>query len=264
MPVEVHGISGVPKAGDILVVLDEERKARQIGLYRQQKQRKNELFQVQRATTLEELSDQIQKGETKELNVVIKADVQGSIEALTESLKRYDTQDVKLRIIHKGVGAISEMDVILAGSSNAIIVGYNIKPDSHIQQISKGKVDIRYYKIIYEVITDIKDAMKGLLPPVLKETLLGRAEIRSLFNVPKIGIIAGSYVTDGKIIRGSHIRLIRNDVVIYKGKMASLKRFKDDVKEVLTGFECGIGIHDFNNIESHDIIESFNYEEVPV
>ncbi len=262
MPVEVHGLSGVPQAGDILTVLSEEKKARQVGIYRQQKQRENSLVQVKRVT-LEDLSERFLKGEIKDLNVIIKADVQGSVEALAESLKKCDVEDVKLKILQKGVGAITEMDVLLAAASSAIIIGYRIKPDLKIQLLAKGEgVDVRAYDVIYNVISDIQKAVTGLLKPVLKEVFLGRAEIRNLFTVPKAGVVAGSFVIDGKIIRGSNVRLIRDSAVIYEGKMASLRRFKDDVKEVSSGFECGIGIQNFNDIKPNDIIESYNIEEV--
>lgn len=262
MPVEVIGLSGVPRAGDNLIVVDDEKKARQVSMFRQQKKREAELARA-RKITLEELYDKIQEGDVEELKIIIKADVQGSIEALLKALQELSTDSIKVSVIHTSVGAIVESDVMLASASNAIIIGFNVKSDLKVQQIAEQeKASIRFYSVIYDVISDVKKAMEGLLKPIFEEKILGRAEVRDTFKVSKIGTIAGSFVLDGKIVKGGNIRLLRDNVVIYDGKMSSLKRFKDDVKEVLSGYECGIGIESFNDLKVDDIIESYTYEEV--
>ena len=262
MPIEIIGLSGVPEAGDSFIVVEDEKKSRQVGLFRQQKKRAVELGKAKKIT-LEELYDKIQDEDVKELKTIIKADVHGSIEALVKALEDLSTDTIKVDIIHNSVGGILESDVMLASASNAIIIGFNVKSDPKVQQIAEHeKVSIRFYSIIYDVISDIKKAMEGLLEPILEERILGRAEVRNTFKVSRIGIIAGSFVLDGKVVKGENVRLLRDNVVVYDGKMTSLKRFKDDVKEVQTGYECGIGVESFNDLKVADIIESYTYEEV--
>jgi len=262
IPVEVIGFDDVPQAGDTLIVVPEERVAKQISLYRQEKIREKELSKLSKVT-LEELYDKIKKGEVKELNVIIKADVQGSIEAIKEALKKLSTEDLKINVLHDGVGGITETDVNLASASNAIIIGFNVRPVSKAQTLAEQEgVDIRTYTVIYDAISDIKKALEGMLEPTYKEHILGRAKVLQLFNIHKVGTIAGSLVIDGKVVRGSHARLLRDNVVIYNGRISSLKRFKDDVKDCQQGLECGIGIENFNDIKVGDIIESYEMEEV--
>ncbi len=263
VPVEVIGFSGVPVAGERFVVLDEERKARQVAEFRMNKQRTAEMAAM-RKVTLEDLHSQIQEGTVKELFIVLKADVQGSAGAIVDALEKLSTAAVKLKVIHSSVGAINETDVMLAAASNAIILGFNIRPEPKAAEIAQREgVDVRLYNIIYNIIDDIKAAMEGLLEPTLKEKVLGRAEVRQAFHVPKVGMIAGSYVLDGVITRQSDgVRVLRDNVVVYEGKLHSLRRFKDDVREVQTGYECGIGIENFNDIKVGDIIEAFAIEKV--
>ena len=263
VPVEVIGFSGVPAAGERFVVLDEERKARQVAEFRMNKQRNADMAAM-RKVTLEDLHSQIQEGTVKELFIVLKADVQGSAGAIVDSLEKLSTPAVKLKVIHSSVGAINETDVMLAAASNAIIIGFNIRPEPKAAEIAQREgVDIRLYNIIYNIIDDIKAAMEGLLEPTLKEKVLGRAEVRQTFHVPKIGMIGGSYVTDGLITRQSEgVRVLRDNVVIYQGKLHSLRRFKDDVREVQTGYECGIGVENFNDLKVGDIIEAFTIEKI--
>ena len=262
VPVEMVGFSDVPEAGEPFIVVSEERMAKQITLYRQEKIREKELSKLSKVS-LEELYDQIKKGEVKELNVIIKADVQGSIEAVREALKKLSTDTVKVNIIHDGVGGITETDVNLASASNAIIVGFNVRPVPKAQTLAEQEgVDIRTYSVIYDAISDIKKALEGLLAPTYKEHLLGRAEVIQPFNIHKVGMVAGSLVVDGKVVNGSHARLLRDNTVIYDGRISSLKRFKDDMKDCSQGLECGIGIENFNDIKPGDIIESYEIEEI--
>ncbi len=262
MPVEVAGFTGLPEAGEPFIVLDDERIAKQIGIYRQQKKRERELARSSKVS-LEELYAKIQEGEVKELNIVVKADAQGSMEAVCNSLGKLSTDSVKVNIVHGGIGGISETDVNLATASNAIIIGFNVRPGLKGLQLAElERVDIRSYSVIYEALSDIQKAMEGLLEPTLREKILGRAEVRATFNIPKVGTVAGSYVVDGKIERGSRIRLIRDDVVIHDGRILSLKRFKEDVKDVAHGYECGIGIENFNDVKEGDVVECYEYEEV--
>ncbi|MEA5113796.1 MAG: translation initiation factor IF-2 [Geobacteraceae bacterium] len=262
MPVEVIGLTGVPDAGDVFVVLGDERQARDIAMHRQQKIRETELAKTSKLS-LEQLYEKIQKGEVKELNVVVKGDVQGSVEAVSESLRKLSTDAIRLRVINSSVGAITETDVNLATASNAIVLGFNVRPEVKAHALAeKEGVDIRLYNIIYDAVDDIKKAMEGLLEPTLKEKHLGRAEIREVFSVPKHGNVAGCYVLDGKMLRNSQVRLLRDNIVIYEGKMASLRRFKDDVKEVASGYECGISLENYNDIKPGDIIEAFEIEKV--
>lgn len=262
MPVEVIGLTGVPDAGDVFVVLPDERQAKEIAMLRQQKIREVELAKTSKLS-LEQLYEKIQMGEVKELNVVVKGDVQGSVEAVSESLRKLSTDAIKLRVINSSVGAITETDVNLATASNAIVLGFNVRPEVKAQALAeKEGVDIRLYNIIYDAVDDIKKAMEGLLEPTLKEKYLGRAEIREVFSVPKHGNVAGCYVLDGKMVRNSQVRLLRDNIVVYEGKMASLRRFKDDVKEAASGYECGISLENYNDIKPGDIIESFEIEKV--
>ncbi len=261
-PVEVVGFTDVPEAGETFIVVSEERMAKQISLYRQEKIREKELSKLSKVS-LEELYDKIKKGEVKELNVVIKADVQGSIEAVKEALKKLSTDVVKVNVLHDAVGGITETDVNLAAASNAIIIGFNVRPGPKAQLLADQEhVDIRTYSVIYDAITDIKNALEGLLEPTYKEHVLGRAQVIQLFNIRKVGMVAGSLVTDGKVVKGSHARLLRDNVVVYDGRISSLRRFKDDMKDCSQGLECGIGIENFNDIKLGDVIESYEVEAV--
>jgi translation initiation factor IF-2 len=261
-PVEVVGFTDIPEAGEAFIVVSEERMAKQISLHRQEKIRQKELSKLSKVS-LEELYDKIKKGEVKELNVIIKADVQGSIEAVKEALKKLSTDAVKVNILHDSVGGITETDVNLASASNAIIIGFNVRPGPKAQLLAEQEqVDVRTYSIIYDAITDIKNALEGLLEPTYKEHLLGRAQVIQVFNIRKVGTVAGSLVTDGKVVRGSHARLLRDSVVVYDGRISSLRRFKDDMKDCNQGLECGIGIENFNDIKLGDVIESYEIEEV--
>jgi len=262
IPVEVVGFSDVPEAGEPFIVVTEERMAKQISLYRQEKTRAKELSKLSKVS-LEELYEKIKKGEIKELNVIIKADVQGSIEAVREALGKISTEAVKVNIIHDAVGGITETDVNLASASNAIIIGFNVRPGPKAQALAEHEeVDIRTYSVIYDAISDIKNALEGLLEPTYREHFLGRAQVLQLFNIRKLGTIAGSLILDGKVVRGSHARLLRDNVVVYDGRIGSLRRFKDDMKECPQGLECGIWIENFNDIKPGDIIESYEMEEI--
>ncbi|MGI5902258.1 MAG: translation initiation factor IF-2 [Desulfitobacteriia bacterium] len=262
MPVEVQGLSEVPQAGEIFNVVDDEKMARAIAEARMEERKAEEVKQKSKIS-LDDLFEKIKDGEVKELNIIIKADVQGSVEALKQSLMQLSTEEVRVNIIHGGVGAISESDVMLAAASNAIIIGFNIRHDSNTKATAEiEEVDIRLYRVIYDAIDDIKAAMEGLLEPDYKEVISGRAEVRQIFKVPKVGTVAGCYVTEGKITRSSKVRVIRDGVVIFENDIESLKRFKDDVKEVSEGYECGIGVKNFNDIKENDILEAFFMEEV--
>ena len=261
-PVEILGLQGVPLAGDSFVSVADEAKARQVAEFRQSKQRETELVKTSKVS-LEELYDQIKSGDVKELRVVLKADVQGSVEALTEALSRMSTNEVKLRVIHGSVGGITESDILLAAASNAIVIGFNVRPESKGAALAaKEGVDVRLYTIIYEAVADVRAAMEGMLEPVYREQAHGRVEIRQTFNIQGVGTIAGCYVTEGKVQRGSLIRLLRDQVVVHEGKLASLKRFKDDVREVAAGYECGLAVEGFQDIKQGDVIEA--YERIPV
>ncbi|MDZ4165618.1 MAG: translation initiation factor IF-2 [Smithellaceae bacterium] len=261
MPVEVIGFSGVPHVGSEFVCVEDEKKARDIGEYWIRKEREKDMRSSAKIT-LEQLYEKIREG-VKDFNVIIKGDVQGSVEALSESLGKLSTSDVKLGIIHNSTGAITETDVMLASASNAIIIGFNVRPDGRVAELAEQEgVDIKLYDIIYNAIADVKAAMEGVLDPIFKEVVHGRAEVRNIFKVPKIGTVAGCYLNEGKIVRNHRVRLIRDGVVVYDGNIHSLKRFKDDVKEVLAGFECGISIDGFNDIKMGDIIEGYLKEQV--
>ncbi|ADQ14756.1 translation initiation factor IF-2 [Halanaerobium hydrogeniformans] len=260
--VEVLGLNDVPNAGDFVQVLEDEKKAKNVAAERQAEKRQQEIKQDAKVS-LEDLYKQIQEGEVKELNIIIKADVQGSIEALRASLLRLGTDEVTVNVIHTGVGGVNETDVNLASASNAIIIGFNVRPDNNALKVAeKEQVDIRTYRVIYKALEDIKDAMAGLLDPELREEVTGRAEVRATFKVPDIGIIAGAYVTDGHVNRNYDARLIRDGVVIHEGTVSSLKRFENDVREVKEGYECGIGIENYNDIKEGDIIEFYTYREI--
>jgi len=261
-PVEVLGLEGVPKAGDLFQVLEEEWRVRQIGAFRQQKLRAEAMAKSSRLT-LDHLYQQITEGNVRELPLVVKADMQGSIEALTKTLQDLPSDKVKTRVIHAGSGAITETDVMLASASNAIIIGYNVRPERSAQELAeKEKVDIRLHSIIYDIANEIRSAMVGLLEPESKEVYLGRAEVRQTFKVPKVGLVAGCSVSDGRITRNAEVRLLRDNVVVFTGKILSLKRFKDDASEVKQGYECGIGLANFNDVKLGDVIEAFKIEKV--
>jgi translation initiation factor IF-2 len=261
-PVEVQGLSGIPEAGELFVVVDEDRIARQISLHRQQKQREQEVA-VTAPASLEDLLARMKEQQTKELNIIIKADVQGSVEAVREALLGISAQEIKVKVIHGGVGGITESDVMLASASKAIIIGFNVRPSPKAAQlIEDEKIDLRLYSVIYEAIDDVRKAMEGMLAPIERETIVGRAEVRQTFHVPKIGTIAGCYVTSGKIERSSQVRLIRDDIVIHQGRIGSMKRQKEDIKESLEGYECGIGLENYGkDVKVGDIIEAFTIEK---
>ncbi|MBD8068259.1 translation initiation factor IF-2 [Bacillus sp. PS06] len=261
-PVEITGLNDVPLAGDHFMVFDDEKKARQVGEARASKQQVEQRGEKVKVS-LDDLFEHIKQGEMKEINLIVKADVQGSVEALAASLQKIDVEGVKVKIIHTGVGAITESDIILASASNAIVIGFNVRPDVNAKRTAEAEdVDIRLHRIIYKVIEEIEAAMKGMLDPEYQEKVIGQAEVRTTFKVSKIGTIAGSYVTDGKITRDSGIRIIRDGVVIFEGEIDTLKRFKDDVKEVAQNYECGITIAKFNDIKEGDVIEAFIMEEI--
>jgi translation initiation factor IF-2 len=261
-PVEILGLQGVPQAGDSFVAVADESKARQVAEFRQSKQRETELVKSSKVS-LEELYDQIKTGDVKELRVVLKADVQGSVEAITEALGRMSSDEVKLRVIHGSVGGITESDILLAAASNAIVIGFNVRPESKGSALAAREgVDVRLYTIIYEVVADVRAAMEGLLEPTFREQVQGRVEVRQTFNIQGIGTIAGCYVTEGKIQRGNLVRLTRDQVVVHEGKLGSLKRFKDDVREVAAGYECGLSIEGYQDVKQGDVIEA--YERIPV
>ncbi len=257
VPVEIYGISGVPMAGDELYVIKDEKTARQIAAYRQAKIKEKESTRSG-VVSLDDLYEKIKEGKIKGLNIVLKADVQGSLEALSESLNKLGTEEVKVKMIHSSTGAITESDVMLASASGAIVIGFRVRANPRVVRIADEEgVDIRYYDVIYNLIEDIQKAMAGLLEPIYKENVIGRADIKEVFNVPKVGTVAGCLVTDGFIERSAMVRLLRDEVVVFDGKMASLKRFKGDVKEVQTGYECGIGLESFQDIKPGDVFDFY-------
>ncbi len=261
-PVEVLGLSGVPMAGDTFVVVSDERKGRQIALGRQQKHRE-EMIVSKHRITLDDLHRRIQEGEVKELRMIIKGDVQGSIGPFRESLGRIGTDAVRLKVIHASVGAITETDVMLASASNAVIVGFHVRPEPKAQKLAEQEgVEIRLYTVIYDAINEIRQAMEGLLEPKYVERSIGRVEVRQVFAVPKVGAVAGSTVVEGKVCRDSQVRIVRDGKVVHKGRVGSLRRFKEDVREVQNGFECGVGLVNFNDIKVGDILEVFDLESV--
>ncbi|WP_369903021.1 translation initiation factor IF-2 [Bacillus manliponensis] len=261
-PVEITGLNEVPQAGDRFMAFADEKKARQIGESRAQ-----EALLAQRGEksklSLEDLFQQIKEGDVKEINLIVKADVQGSVEAMAASLRKIDVEGVKVKIIHTGVGAITESDIILASASNAIVIGFNVRPDVNAKRTAEVEnVDVRLHRIIYKVIEEIEAAMQGMLDPEFEEKVIGQAEVRQTFKVSKVGTIAGCYVTDGKITRDSGVRIIRDGVVVFEGQLDTLKRFKDDVKEVAQNYECGITIERYNDLKEGDVIEAYVMEEV--
>jgi translation initiation factor IF-2 len=261
-PISILGLDGAPTAGDKFNCFEDEREAKQIAAKRTQLMREQSV-RTQKHITLAEIGRRIALGQFKELNIILKGDVDGSVEALSDSFSKLSTEEIQINIIHKGVGAITESDVMLASASDAIIIGFNVRPAGNAKQLAdKEEIDIRNYSIIYDAIDDLKDAMEGMLSPEMKEEITGTAEIREIFKVSKVGTIAGCMVTDGKIFRNSKIRLIREGVVIYTGELATLKRFKDDVKDVSKGYDCGIQIKNYNDIEQLDLIEAFQEVEV--
>ncbi len=262
IPVEVLGLSGVPMAGDEMIALEDEKSAKQVSTHRGQKQRAKELAQTNRLS-LDKLYEQMQQGEVKDLNIIIKADVHGSNEAMVEALTKLSNEEVKVKVVHSATGTISESDISLATVTNAIIMGFNVRPTPKVRALAAAEnVDLRFYNVIYDVIKDVKGALIGLMDSTYREHVLGSAEVRDVFQIPKVGTIAGSYVTDGKFERGQNIRVIRDGVQLYDGKNSSLRRFKDDVKEVQSGYECGIGVENFNDIKVGDVLECYYLEEI--
>jgi translation initiation factor IF-2 len=261
-PVEILGLSGVPLAGDNFAAVGDERKARQIAVARQE-QHRQEAMVSQPRVTLDALHQQIEQGEVKELRMILKGDVQGSVEPLRESLERLGTERVKVNVIHTSVGAITESDVMLASASNAIVVGFNVRPEPKAQKLAEQEhVDLRLYNIIYEAINQVRSAMEGLLEPQYVERAVGRVEVRQIFNISKLGTIAGSFVLDGKVLRDASVRLVRDGRVVHTGKIGSLRRFKNDVHEVQNGQECGIGLLNYNDVHPGDVFEVYELEQV--
>jgi translation initiation factor IF-2 len=262
-PVEVAGFSDVPEAGDLFQVVQNESKAREIAQFRQEQQRRKELQPTTGKLSLEQLFDRIQEGQVKELPVVIKADVQGSVEVLRDALVKLSTEKVRVEVIHSAVGAISTNDVLLASASDAIVVGFNVRPERQATDLAeKEAVDIRLHTVIYEITDEMKKAMVGLLEPTFEEVTRGRAEVREIFKVPRVGTVAGCHVVEGVVPRNAPIRLLRDNVVVFTGRISSLKRFKEDVSEVRSGFDCGISLEGFQDLKPGDEIEAFAREEV--
>ena len=262
VPVEILGLSEVPSGGDMFYVVEDEKKARDVLAERIAK-KKEEAIQANQKASLDSLFAQIEEGKLKDLNIIVKADVQGSVEAVKQSLEKLTNEEVRVRVIHGGVGAVSESDVMLASASNAIIVGFNVRPDANAAvSAERAEVEVRLYRVIYDAIEEIQAAMKGMLEPKFKEVVQGHAEIRNTFKVSGVGTIGGAYVTDGKISRNSSVRIVRDGIVVHEGVLSSLKRFKDDVKEVASGYECGVGIENYNDIKEGDVVESFIMEEI--
>jgi translation initiation factor IF-2 len=261
-PVNLLGLDGAPTSGDRFIIMDDEREAKQIAQKRLQLQREQSV-RSQKQMTLEEIGRRLKVGDFQELNIILKGDVDGSVEALSDSLQKLTTEEIQVNIIHKGVGQISESDVLLATASQAILVGFQVRPSAQARKLAeKEEVEIRMYSIIYDAINEIRDAMEGMLSAEVKEEIMGTAEIRETFKISKIGTIAGCMVTDGVIERSNDVRIIRDGVVVYTGKLGSLKRFKDDAKEVRQGFECGLNIEKFNDIKVGDVVEAFGFTEV--
>src|SRR5216110_1022834 len=261
-PVEILGLGGVPEAGDTFVAVQDDQKARQVAEHRRTKQREAEMAKTAKVS-LDDLYQQIQTGEMKELKVVLKADVQGSVEATSDALRRLSTDDVRLNVLHGSVGGITESDVLLASASNAVVIGFNVRPEPKAAALAEREgVDIRLYTIIYEALNDVRDALEGLLEPTLQEKVLGRAEVRQAFTVSGIGQVAGCFVTDGKILRGAKARLLRDHVVVHDGRIASLKRFKEDAREVAGGYECGMSLEGYQDVKVGDVIEAYEVEQV--
>jgi len=261
MPVEIQGITGVPEAGDEFLVVEDEKQAKQVSQHRQLKKRETEILKTSKVS-LESIYEKIKEGEVKELNLVLKTDVQGSLEAIRESLSKLSTSEIKVNLVLSSTGTVTETDVMLASASDATIIGFNVRPNNKVQTLADEEaVEIRYYDVIYKLIEEIEQAMVGLLKPIYIEHTLGQAEVKEAFHISKLGTIAGSAVTNGKIVRGAKARLVRDGVVIYDGQLSSLKRFKDDAREVLSGYECGIGLENFNDIKAGDLVEAYEIEE---
>jgi translation initiation factor IF-2 len=262
IPVEILGLSGVPQAGDEATVVRDEKKAREVALYRQGKFRDVKLARQQKSK-LENMFANMEEGEVQELNIVLKSDVQGSLEAIADSLSKLSTDEVKVNIIGRGVGGITETDATLAAASNAIVLGFNVRADATARRIIETEsVDLHYYSVIYDLIDEVKSAMTGLLAPEFKQQIMGLAEVRDVFKSPKLGAIAGCMVLEGQVKRSNPIRVLRDNVVIYEGELESLRRFKDDVNEVRNGMECGIGVKNYNDVRAGDQIEVFEIVEV--
>ncbi|MBQ8562966.1 MAG: translation initiation factor IF-2, partial [Firmicutes bacterium] len=260
--VEILGLSEVPEAGDEFNAVKDDKLAMEIAENRKMKLRE-EVLARNASTTLEQLFSQIQEGETKDLNLIIKGDVNGSVGAIVSSLEKLKNENVRVKIIHTGVGTVNESDVTLAGTTGSIIIGFNVRPTTAVQTLAEREnIEIRLYRVIYDIINDVEAAMKGMLDPVFKEEVLGKAEVRSTFKVPNVGVVAGTYVQEGKMQRNAEIRLVRDGIVIHEGKISSLKRFKDDAKEVNQGYECGLGIENYNDVKEGDIIECFHMVEI--
>jgi translation initiation factor IF-2 len=261
-PVEIIGLDDEPAAGDTFQAVADEAKARQIAGFRRQKEREAAMQRSARRSLLD-LSREIAEGGIKELPLLLKTDVQGSIEALQKAISDLPSDKVRVNVLRTSTGAVTQADVLLAAASNAIIVGFNVRPDRSASDLAeKEEIEIRSYTVIYDVINDLKQAMLGLLEPTFREEVLGQAEVRELFKVPKVGIVCGCYVTDGRVLRNAEIRLLRDNVVVHTGKVGSLRRFKDDTAEVKQGYECGIGIENYNDCKLGDVIEFFRMQEV--
>lgn len=261
VPVEITGLAEVPEAGDTFDAVSDERLARELVEQRKQKA-KEDAFNATQKVTLDNLFSQLEQGEQKELNIIVKADVQGSVEAVKQSLEKLSNEEVRVKVIHGGVGAVNESDVMLAGTSGAIIVGFNVRPDPVARDSAeRDGVDIRLYRVIYDCIEEIESAMKGMLAPKYRDVEQGRVEVRTTYKISSVGTIAGCYVTEGKITRNSKIRVVRDGIVVTDDEIRSLRRFKDDVKEVAQGYECGIGLEKFNDIKEGDILEAYIVEE---
>ena len=261
IPVEVLGCSGVPEAGDPFFVVEDEKKAKTLSAMRLEKSRLAGVVE-QSKMSLEDLYDKIRQDEIEELNLILKADVQGSAEALGEALERLSNEEVRIKVLHSGVGGVTETDVMLASASRALILGFNVRAESKALSVAEQeKVDIRFYTVIYDAVSDVEDAIIGMLKPVYKEILLGHAEIRETFSMQRVGTIAGSYIVDGKMERNARVRLLRDNVVVHDGRIASLRRFKEDVKEVLAGYECGIRMENYNDVKMGDVLESYTLEQ---
>jgi translation initiation factor IF-2 len=260
--VEILGFNEVPEAGDVMNVADADKLTRQVAEERKDKIKAAQIKAMQKVS-LDELFNQMAEGDLKELNIIVKADVQGSAEAVKQSLEKLSNDEVRVRCIHNAVGAISESDIMFASASNAIVIGFNVRPDATARALAeKEKVDVRTYRVIYNAIEDVEAAMKGMFKPVFKEVEMGRVSVRNTFKISGVGTIAGAYVQDGKVTRNAQVRVVRDGVVVYDGKISSLKRFKDDVKEVASGYECGISFENFNDVHEGDVIEAYTMEQV--
>ena len=263
VPVEITGMGEVPGAGDDFYAVADERMARELAEQRKQEKKDALNAPMAKKVSLDDLFSQIQEGEVKDLNIIVKADVQGSVEAVKQNLEKISNEEVRVRVIHGGVGAINESDIMLASTSNAIVVGFNVRPDPVAKGLAeRNKVDMRMYRVIYECMEEIEAAMKGMLAPKFKEVELGRVEVRKVYKISNVGIVAGCYVTEGRVTRNAQLRLVRDGIVIHEGEIASLQRFKDSVKEVVTGYECGITLEKFTDIKPGDIFECFEMQEI--